>query len=55
MRTVFLVVAVLALVASIAMYMLGTTSSHLTELKQFWWAPLPVAVIFLLLASRKRQ
>lgn len=53
-KKAFTILAVLCLVASIAMYMIGKDSSHLSELKDFFWAPLPLAAIFLLLASRKK-
>jgi hypothetical protein len=33
------------------MYMMGKNSSHLTELKDFWWYPLPLAVICFLVAA----
>jgi hypothetical protein len=51
-KTVFLILGVLCIVASIAMYMIGKDSSHLSELKDYWWMPLPLAAIFLLLSSR---
>lgn len=48
----FVVIGVLAIIASIVMYIMGKNSSHLTELKDFWWYPLPLAVIcFLIVAS----
>ena len=53
-KKVFTVLAVLCLVASVAMYMIGKDSSHLTELKDYFWVPLPLAAIFLLAASRKK-
>jgi CDP-diglyceride synthetase len=50
-KTVFGVIGVLAVVASIVMYRVGRHSSHLSELKNFWWYPLPLAVICFLAAA----
>ena len=53
-KAVFGILGVLCLVASAAMYMIGSNSSHLTELKDFWWIPLPLAAISLLIASKSK-
>ena len=53
-KVVFGILGVLCLVASIAMYMVGKNSSHLSELKDFWWMPLPLAAILLLLAAKSK-
>jgi len=50
-KTVFSVIGALAVVASIAMYMVGKDSSHLSELKDFWWVPLPLALICFIVAA----
>jgi CDP-diglyceride synthetase len=50
-KTVFGVIGVLALIASLVMYKVGNSSSHLSELKDFWWVPLPLAAICLLVAA----
>jgi hypothetical protein len=47
----FGVIGVLAIIASIVMFLMGKNSSHLTELKDFWWYPLPLAVICFLIAA----
>ena len=52
-KSVFYILGVLCIVASIAMYMIGKNSSHLSELKDFWWVPLPLAAIALLIANKK--
>lgn len=55
-KAVFGVIGVLALIASAVMYKMGRNSSHLSELKDFWWYPLPLAVIcFLVAGSRKKE
>ena len=50
-KVVFGVIGVLAVIASIVMYRMGKNSSHLSELKDFWWYPLPLAVICFLIAA----
>lgn len=53
-KTVFGIIGGIAVIASIAMYKIGNGSSHLSELKDFWWMPLPLAAIcFLVAASSK--
>jgi hypothetical protein len=53
-KRVLSIIGLLAVVASIVMYMVGKDSSHLSELKDFWWAPLPIALICFLAASKKK-
>lgn len=50
-KTVLGVIGVLAVIASIVMNRMGKNSSHLSELKDFWWYPLPLAVICFLVAA----
>jgi hypothetical protein len=52
-RSLFYALGLLCIVASVAMYMIGKNSSHLSELKDFWWVPLPLGAISLLLASKR--
>ncbi len=52
-KSLFYILGVLCLVASAAMYFIGKESSHLSELKDFWWIPLPLGALALLMASRK--
>lgn len=51
----FGIVGLLAVIASIVMYRMGKNSSHLSELKNFWWYPLPLAVICFLIAGTKKK
>lgn len=53
-KMLFYVIGVLCIVASILMYTVGKNSSHLSELYDFWWIPLPLAALSLLVANRKR-
>ena len=52
-KTLLLMLAVLAVAASIGMKVMSK-DSHLTELADFWWTPLPLALILLLLANKKK-
>lgn len=52
-KSVLYVLGLLCIIASIAMYMIGKSSSHLSELKDFWWIPLPLGAISLLLANKR--
>jgi len=49
------VLAVLAFVAAIAMYRIGSTNSHLTELKDTFWIPIPLGIVFSLLALKNKK
>ena len=44
----------LCIIASALMYFIGKDSSHLSELKDYWWIPLPLAVLCFLIAGRKK-
>ena len=53
MNKIFLLIAgFLALGAAWAMRIVGGRSSHLSELRDYWWAPLPLALICFLAAAR---
>ncbi|MEP6700669.1 MAG: hypothetical protein ABJA85_05115 [Bacteroidota bacterium] len=54
-KAVFGIIGVLALVASAVMYKVGHSSSHLSELKSFWWVPLPLAIICFLVAGSSKS
>ncbi|MBL0234926.1 MAG: hypothetical protein IPQ08_14900 [Chitinophagaceae bacterium] len=53
-KTFLLVLAVIALAASIGMKIMSKDAA-LTELEDFWWTPLPLALILLILANRKAK
>ncbi len=38
----------LCVLASVGMYVIGDGSSHLSELKDFFWVPLPLGVVSIL-------
>ena len=50
-KAVFGTIGALALIAAAAMYKVGNSSSHLSELKDFWWVPVPLAAICFLVAG----
>jgi hypothetical protein len=53
-KNILLVVAVLAIAASIFMKVMAR-NSHLTELASYWWIPLPLALICLIFAGSKKN
>ena len=54
-KAFFLVVALLAVVAAIVMNVVGKNSSHMSELKDFWWYPLPLAALCILAAMAGKK
>jgi hypothetical protein len=52
-KTLFTILGVLCIAAAVAMYFVGKNSSHLSELSDFWWIPLPLGLLALFLAGRK--
>jgi len=53
-KNILVAIGVLAIIASIVMNRMGN-DSHTTELKQFWWYPLPLALICFLAAGAKKK
>ena len=53
-KNILVIIGLLAIIASVVMYKMGD-SSHLTELKQFWWYPLPLALICFIVAGTKKK
>jgi hypothetical protein len=51
-KKLYSLLALLCIAAALVMYTVGKNSSHLTELYDYFWLPLPLGAIFLLLASR---
>lgn len=52
-KKLFKIVGFLALAASVIMYAVGSDSSHLSELKDFFWSPLILAVVCFAAAQKK--
>ena len=53
-KSLFFIVGALCVAAAIAMYLIGNNSSHLSELKDFWWIPLPLGALALIGASKSK-
>jgi hypothetical protein len=51
-KKIFQVIGSLALIASLAMYMVGSSDSALTELVDYFWSPLILAVVCFALAAK---
>lgn len=49
------ILAALCLLASLVMFLVGNSSSHASELKYFFWMPLPLAIIFFLIGKSKKD
>lgn len=47
---VLVIIGLLGIVASVVMYKMSK-ESHTTELKDFWWIPLPLALVCFLAAG----
>lgn len=54
-RTVSIILAILGFSASGVMYYLGSESSHLSELMDFFYYPLPIGVFGLISALKKNK
>jgi hypothetical protein len=54
MKKLFFFLGILCIIASAAMYFMGKTNSHLTELSDYWWIPLPIGAILLLVSNKQK-
>jgi len=55
MKILLILLAILCIAASVTMYIIGNDSSHLSELKDFWYVPLPLGLVALLGAIRVKK
>ncbi len=53
-KKVLTILGALCFATAAAMYVIGSNSSHLTELKDFFWVPLPLGLLLLIIAGRKK-
>ncbi len=53
-KIIFGAVGILAIVASVVMYKMSR-NSHTTELKDYWWIPLPLGFLCLIIANSKKE
>lgn len=44
-QVLFLILGLLCVGAAIAMYIIGNDSSKLSELKDYWWVPVPLGIL----------
>lgn len=51
-KKLFNTIGVLALVAAVVMYGVGSTNGHLTELRDFFWSPLILAAVCFAAANK---
>ena len=51
---IFIGLGIIALAAAVIMYIVGSGSSHMSELKDFFWVPIPLGVILLLIGMKKK-
>lgn len=57
-KWIYLIIALLSLGASVAMYVIGSNSSHVDELLNYFWYPLILSVITIIgffTAGKKQQ
>lgn len=54
-KSLLIKIALVCVAASVAMFVIGSNDSKLTELKDFFWAPLPLAFIAGSAAARARS
>ncbi|MBX7147453.1 hypothetical protein K1X76_00080 [bacterium] len=45
----------LSFLAALIMYQVGSTNGHLTELKDFFWVPIPLGILSAVLAFKKKN
>ncbi len=55
MKKLLFPLAGLCLLASVGMYQVGSNSSHLTELKDLFWLPLPLGLTAALAGLKARK
>lgn len=52
-NVIYIILGVLTLGATVAMYVIGSDSTHLSELKDYFWVPIPLGFILLALGFKK--
>lgn len=55
MKSGLLTLGIFAILASLGMYVVGSNSTHISELKDFFWVPLPLAVLLIAAAFGKQS
>jgi hypothetical protein len=54
-KKVAFVIGLLAAVAAAGMFIVGSNSSHMSELKQFWWTPAIIAIVCFIIAGSAKK
>jgi hypothetical protein len=54
-KSLLIIIAILAFTASLTMYFIGKDSSHLSELYDLFWIPLPLGILSLIAALRSKK
>jgi len=55
MKTALLIVGALCFIASGVMFVVGSNSSHMSELKDFFWTPLPLGALLVIGGALKKD
>jgi len=55
MKILPLILGIIVFIAAIAMKLIGESSSHLSELADFWFYLLPLGVVLIVLAFKKKK
>jgi hypothetical protein len=53
-KTLLSIIMVLSFIASLVMFVVGKNSGHLSELYDFFWAPLPLGIVALISLAVKK-
>ena len=53
-QILFLVLGIICIGAAITMYIVGNDSSKLSELKDYWWVPVPLSLVSFGAAFKKK-
>lgn len=54
-KSLLIILAILAFAASLTMYFISKDSSHLSELYDLFWIPLPLGVLSIIAALRSNK
>ena len=55
MKILPLILGIIVFIVAIAMKIIGESSSHLSELADIWFYLLPLGIIFIVLAFKKKK
>ena len=53
-KIVLVVIGFIFLIGAWVMRIVGGNSSHLSELREYWWIPLPLGLLCFLIAMKKK-